>query len=146
MPRPQEVTLKWMNGRVLTVVVLVSIATSASVGTVLALTVGDQANRALKREQNEVIRLSRTAAINGCDGSNLLRGDARLLTHRLKPTRPDNNDLSDWLLRLRDCEKTYDQGRIVLLSSEVEYRFLQALSRRHRVAIRDGGRRLVPIK
>jgi hypothetical protein len=95
-----------------------------------------RADNALRAAQRESARLSRINAIGGCDGVNLIRGDARLLTHRDMPTRPDDRNLTDWLLRLRDCPATYDQGRIVIVPPDVELAYLKRLAHRHRVAIR----------
>jgi hypothetical protein len=129
------VSLRWLNARTIAIVVIVALGTAGFVGGAVAFLVQKESNGAL-----------RTNSILACDGVNLIRGDARLLTHHLKPTYPDPKDPADWLLRLRDCEATYDRQRIVIVSRGVEYRYLVELAMHHRVAIRDGGRRLVPMR
>ena len=80
----------------------------------------------------------RTSALNMCDGTNMLRGFARLATHENKPKPPDPNNLADYLLRIRDCEKTFDRQRITHVDVATEVEFLTALANFRRVRIRDG--------
>jgi hypothetical protein len=131
--RRAPVTIKLLTRRQLWAVIFAAALVACVVGVVTTLVVQSQTNGEL-----------RTNSILGCDGSNLIRGDARLLTHRNVPTHPDNGNLTDWLLRVRDCSRTYDEGRVVIVSDDCEYRFLQELVTRHRVAIRSGCR-FVPI-
>jgi hypothetical protein len=142
-----DVTLRWLDRRLIWVVTALTIAVSLIVALITVLIVQTQANSVLRREQqrsDQALRiaqranagLARTNAIGGCDGVNLIRGDARLLTHRDMPTKPDDQNLTDWLLRLRNCPATYDQGRIVIVPASVELRYLKLLAARHRVAIR----------
>lgn len=129
-----QVTLRWLNARLIIVVIATSFVTALVVGGVVALVVQQQANAAF-----------REASVSNCDGSNLLRGFARLATNRGVPTRPNDSNLGDWLLRIRDCETSYDEGRVVVISSSNEVMYLTALAAHRRVAVRDGGKKLVAI-
>jgi hypothetical protein len=120
-----DVNIRWLNRRLIWIVVALAASVSLLVALATVLVVTTQASN-----------LARTNAIGGCDGVNLIRGDARLLTHRDMPTKPDDRNLTDWLLRLRNCPATYDQGRIVIVPASVEFRYLKLLAARHRVAIR----------
>jgi hypothetical protein len=146
-----DVTLRWLSRRLIFTVLAASAGVSLLVAVITVAIVQSQANTVLRREQvhadtalrvaqRENARLSRTNAIGGCDGVNLIRGDARLLTHRGMPTKPDDRNLTDWLLRLRDCPATYEQGRIVIVPGDVEFAYLKRLAARHRVAIRHDAR------
>lgn len=133
-PERRGVTIHWLNARLIAVVCAVSTVTALVVCVVTLIVVQGQANTAL-----------RTSAILGCDGANLLRGVARLLTHEGKPTVPDDNNLVDSLLRVRDCETTYDEERVVSCQPAQEFQFLARLADRQRVAVREGCRRFEPI-
>lgn len=111
---------------------------SAAVSTVVALAVSLAAFLLVTKEANDGFR---TSAVSACDGTNLLRGVARLAFHHWRPTRPSLPP--DYLLRIRDCEATYDQQRVVLVDESVELRFLTELSRGRRVAVRNHGETLV---
>jgi Na+-transporting NADH:ubiquinone oxidoreductase subunit NqrC len=117
----------WLNRNTLIVVVAVSVFCSCIVSGVTVWVMGKQTNAGL-----------RTVQINMCDGTNMLRGFARLATHGGKAQPPNPRNLADFLLRIRDCEATFDEKRVVHVSDEVEVEFLLELSKFRRVAIRDG--------
>jgi hypothetical protein len=91
----------------------------------------------VESQSNDRIRAN---AVNMCDGSNLLRGFALIAT-QAREGSPSRNLAQD-LLKIRDCEASYDAGRIIAVDEHVEREYLKALMERRRVAIRDGGRRL----
>jgi hypothetical protein len=132
--RKRGVTLHWLNARLLVVVTAISLITSLVVCVVALLVVQSQANQSLRNN-----------SVNGCDGTNLLRGVARILTHGGEPLPPDPANLADFHLRIRDCGGTYDTGRIVVLEPDQEFEFLKLLASGRRVAVRDGGDRFEPI-
>jgi hypothetical protein len=82
-----DVNIRWLNRRLIWIVVAIAASVSLLVALATVLVVTTQASD-----------LARTNAIGGCDGVNLIRGDARLLTHRDMPTKPDDRNLTDWLL------------------------------------------------
>lgn len=135
-----EVTLRWLNRRLLIVVVCLSAGVALIVGLVTALVVAHQANAGFHRVERTNANLERINAVESCDGVNLLRGHDRLKS---------SDKRSDVLLRIRDCPATYDRGRIVVLSRREERVYLLALAHQHRVAARHGRRGqlvLVPIR
>lgn len=129
--RRQGTTGVWLNRQTLIASILASIIISLVVSIATVLSVQGQTNSSF-----------RTVSVNACDGANLIRGVARLLLHDWKPQPPSNR--SDQLLRIRDCEATYDRKRIVIAEEDVELEYLRRLSEGTRVAIRNGGE-LVPI-
>lgn len=129
-----SVTLHWLNLRLLIVVVTLTTTVSLLVSLGTVLLVQSEANRAV-----------RVGVVNSCDGANLLRGFARLATHRGTPTLPDDHNLADWLLRIRDCEATYDTGHVVVIAPVRELAYLRLLAHRQRVAVRDGGATFKPL-
>lgn len=119
------VTIRWLNRRLIIVVVAVSLTGALLISALTVAVITSSTNAAF-----------REAAINGCDGSNLLRGFARLATHGGRPTVPDNADLADWLLRIRDCGASYDRGHVVTINAGEERAYLAQLAERKRVAVR----------
>jgi hypothetical protein len=142
-PRPERppVTLLWLNRRLIVVVVSVAAIVSTLVSIVLLLMVGGQLTARDVRTDSQI----RDTQVQICDGTNLLRGFARLAIHGFKPTLPDPHNLGDYLLRIRDCQESYDQARIIVIPGAREQAFLAELALMHRVAVRDGGRRFVLI-
>ena len=124
------VTLRWLNKRLLVVLAAISFAISAVVGGAIALYIANQTNDRFREN-----------SINGCDGSNLLRGYARLKT-RGTP----GGDLASGLLSIRDCPASYDRKRIVVIPAQLEDNYLGLLARGQRVAVRGHGTRFVPMR
>lgn len=121
----RPVTIHWLNTRLIAIVIAVTFAGSMIVSAATVAVVSHGTNEGF-----------RTASVNGCDGSNLLRGVALLAL-------PGEDSSLRGLLHVRDCGATYDSGRVVNVDAGQEDRFLTELAANHRVAVR--GKRLVRI-
>lgn len=124
----------WIPKSAIIFCVALAIAASMLISLATVLVVQNQTNDRLQK-----------VYVNMCDGVNLLRGFARIATHGGKPEPPDENNLGDWLLRIRDCEETYRTGIVATIDADEEVSYLTALSKHKRVAVRDQGQKLVPI-
>jgi hypothetical protein len=129
--RMSSTTEMWLERKRLVIHAVVAACVSLLVAGVTTLVVS--------AEVNEKLRVSN---VTSCDGSNLLRGYALLATADGKPKNPEPGSLGDLLLKIRDCEATFERDRIVPVENHVEREFLAALASGRRVAVRDSGRRL----